>query len=652
MHQHNTIRLQLFAALALVMASCAQIVGMEEGTLRQDEPASECEVFENCLKDATECRVPVACTNGRCEYNNTIRGKLHSAQTTGDCKNIVCDGDGATEFVVNDMDLPDDVNECTADSCSGGDAVYSPIPDKMLPCYEGPAGTENVGICSGGLRACDAQGNPSPTCVGQVLPAEETCELVLVDENCNGVVNESGPEGGTCSCGDGVLSPGVAEGCEDGNLNGGDGCSPICSPLQVAQLAVNGATTCVRINDGSVKCWGINDFGQLGIESKQTIGLLPTDMGANLASISFGAGKVATNIVRGWSFTCAWLNDDSIRCWGENTFGQLGQGDLAHRGDDIGEMGDGLSALDLGTGLPVVEIGLGVRHGCARFSDGSLKCWGGNASGQLGLEDVNNRGDIPGEMGINLPFVNVGSGLTVKRLALGSAHTCAILSNDGVKCWGSNSMGELGLGDTLPHGSGPTQMGDNLPFVNLGTGQTAKMISVGWGHTCAILDDDSVKCWGINNVGQLGLENTLNRGDDPSSMGDNLPPVNLGTGRTAKSISTSNGDTCALLDDDTLKCWGRNDAGQLGIGSTIAHGITPGDMGDALPPVDLGMNRRPISFGTGGGFACALLDDTSVKCWGAPANGRLGLGDMITRGHMPDTMGDNLPIVKLFSETW
>lgn len=652
MHQYKTIHPKLLAALTLVTASCAQIVGMEEGTLRQDEPMIECEVFENCLPKGTECRIPTGCNNGLCEFNNTIRGKLLASQTVGDCRNIVCDGDGATEFVVNDMDLPDDMNGCTADSCSGGDVVHSPIPDQMLPCYEGPAGTENVGICIGGLRSCDAQGNPSPTCAGQVLPAAETCDSTLIDEDCNGVGNESSPEGGTCTCGDGVLSTGIAETCDDGNLNGGDGCSPICSPLQVTDLFVNGNQSCVLINDFSTKCWGANNFGQLGIETTNEVGPKANDMGANLMTTSFGGGTFAKSIARGWDFSCAILNDDSVRCWGENTVGQLGLGDTNHRGDQPGEMGAALPALDFGTTLKIVEIGTGMRHACVRFEDGSIKCWGANGVGQCGTEDNILRGDGPNEMGSNLPFVNVGSTATVKKLALGHFHTCVILSNDQVKCWGNNANGEVGVGDTLPHGLAPMQMGDNLPFVDLGTGVTVKMVAAGASHSCAILNDDSLKCWGANNTGQLGLEDILSRGNTVASMGDNLPPVNLGTGRTVKFTAAGNANNCVLLDDDTVKCWGRNESGQLGIGSTEVRGMMAGDMGDALPVVDFGTNRHAISIQLGGSFACVLLDDTSVKCWGAPNNGRLGLGDLMPRGHIPGTMGDNLPIVRFFSDTW
>ncbi len=128
-------------------------------------------------------------------------------------------------------------------------------------------------------------------------------------------------------------------------------------------------------------------------------------------------------------------------------------------------------------------------------------------------------------------------------------------------------------------------------MVSLGTGRTAKAIAVGNGHACAILDDNSVKCWGYNLDGQLGIGDTRNRGRNPSEMGDALPAVNLGTGRSAQAIEVGNFRTCAVLDDDkTVKCWGQNKNGELGLGDTQNRGDEPNEMGDALPVVDLGTN--------------------------------------------------------------
>ena len=133
-------------------------------------------------------------------------------------------------------------------------------------------------------------------------------------------------------------------------------------------------------------------------------------------------------------------------------------------------------------------------------------------------------------------------------------------------------------------------MGDDLPPIDLGTGRTATAISTGSAHTCALLDDSTVKCWGHNTYGQLGQGSTTWLGDGPGEMGDDLPPIDLGTGRTAAAISAGDVHSSALLDDSTVKCWGHNDLGQLGQGSTTWLGDGPGEMGDDLPAVDLGTN--------------------------------------------------------------
>jgi hypothetical protein len=161
------------------------------------------------------------------------------------------------------------------------------------------------------------------------------------------------------------------------------------------------------------------------------------------------------------------------------------------------------------------------------LNDGSVKCWGEYNYGNLGLDDTISRGDEPNEMGDNLPAVNVGAGKTASAVVTGHHHTCALLNDGSVKCWGWNSNGQLGLGDTIDRGDGPNDMGDNLPAVNLGTGKTASAVSAGGGHTCSLLNNGSVKCWGQNSSGQLGLGDTSARGDQPNEMGDNLPTVKL-----------------------------------------------------------------------------------------------------------------------------
>jgi len=285
--------------------------------------------------------------------------------------------------------------------------------------------------------------------------------------------------------------------------------------------------------------------------------------------------------------TCVTLQPRGVKCWGFNSHGELGLGDTFTRGDELGEMGNALPAVDLGTGRSAVRVEVGDGFACALLDDGSVKCWGYNSKGQLGQGDLDYRGDDSGEMGDNLTAIDLGTGRTAVSISAGAYHTCAVLDDGSVKCWGSNADGILGLGDLENRGDDSDEMGDNLPSVDLGTERTALSISAGGYHTCAVLDDGSVKCWGENYYGQLGLGDVEYRGDDIGEMGDNLTSVDLGTERTAVSISAGESHTCAVLDDGSVKCWGENYDGQLGLGDVIGRGDDIGEMGDALEAVEV-----------------------------------------------------------------
>ncbi|MFT3772671.1 MAG: MopE-related protein [Minicystis sp.] len=362
----------------------------------------------------------------------------------------------------------------------------------------------------------------------------------------------------------------------------------------------------------------------------------------------------SVQIDSGFHFSCALSAVGNVKCWGYNALGQLGLGDTVERGVDTGEMGNQLPFVNLGTGKTAKAVSAGGHHACAILNDNTVKCWGDNSyygRGNLGLGDTAHRGDNAGEMGDNLPTVNLGTGKTAKAISAGGDHNCAILNDDTVKCWGSNADGQLGLGDTAHRGDNAGEMGDSLPTVNLGTGKTAKAISAGGSHTCALLNDNTVKCWGDNADGQLGLGNTSARGDGAGEMGDSLPAVNLGTGKTAKAISAGYDFTCAILNDDTVKCWGDNIYGQLGLGDMNTRG-DGADMGDSLPAVQLGSGLTAVAIGAGLDHVCALLTGNKVKCWGNNGYGTLGQGDIVFRGDGAGEMGDNLPAVDLgFSPT-
>ncbi len=421
------------------------------------------------------------------------------------------------------------------------------------------------------------------------------------------------------------------------------------APAAFRQLSAGGSHTCAILSGGSVKCWGLNDKGQLGLGDTANRGDAAGEMGANLPAVDLGTGRTAVAISAGTNHTCALLDNASVKCWGFNQTGELGLGDALTRGDGPNEMGDNLLAVDLGTGRTAVSVSAGQQYTCALLDNATVKCWGSGFQGKLGQGDTANRGDSAGEMGDNLPAVDLGTGRTAVSVVAGGFHACALLDNASVKCWGAGGAGALGNESNTNRGDGPNEMGDNLVAVNLGTGRTATAITAGSDHTCALLDNGSVKCWGQGNLGQLGLGGTFARGTQPGSMGDSLPAVALGTGRTAVAVRSKFNHTCAVLDNGSLKCWGWNVGGQLGLGATDDRGEAPGEMGDALPAVSLGTGRTVVAVTTGITHTCARLDDGSLKCWGINDKGQLGLGDTQTRGDGPGEMGDSLAVTVLFT---
>ena len=588
-------------------------------------------------------------------------------------------------------------------------------PGDIVPCYTGQAGTEGVGVCHGGMQSCDADGLGYGMCIGEQKLQPETCDAGEIDEDCDGNINEEGADctcgdgyvstGEECDdrnldstdactelcevavCGDGFVQAGV-ETCDDSNAEDTDACPSTCAPAFCGDSFVQaGVEACDDGNAddtdacvaGCVQASCGDSFVQAGMETCDDGNADSTDSCTVFCQVAAcGDGFVQTSVEAcddggtsdgdpcsptckeqkvlrvsgGYFHTCALLSGGSVKCWGGNGAGQLGLGDTSYRGDGPNEMGDNLLAVDLGTSKTASAVVTGNFHTCALLNDGSVKCWGHNSAGQLGLGDNDYRGDGPNEMGNNLPAVNLGTGKTASAIVAGALHTCALLNDGTVKCWGHNLYGQLGLVDTNYRGDDPNEMGDNLPAVNLGTGTTASVVVAGKYHTCALLNDDSVKCWGNNDYGQLGLDDKDSRGDDSSEMGDNLPAVNVGAGKTASAIVAGGFHTCAILNDGSVKCWGYNSNGQLGLGDTIQRGDGPNDMSDNLPAVNLGTGKTASAMGAGYSYSCAILNDGSVKCWGLNADGQLGLGDTNNRGDKPNEMGDNLPNVKLFSAFW
>ncbi len=431
-----------------------------------------------------------------------------------------------------------------------------------------------------------------------------------------------------------------------------DGSRPGVAGTPVTDVVTGTSHTCAILKSGPVKCWGSGKFGALGLGDKNNRGDQKGEMGAALPVVQLGTGRTAKKLCAGGVHTCAILDDGTVKCWGTNNAGQLGQGDTPPRGDDPGEMGDALPRVDLGLGRTASALSCGAVHTCALLDDASMKCWGGNPVGQLGIGSNQNRGDQPGEMGAALGAASLGAARTVKRIGLASSQqTCAILDNDALKCWGENERGQAGVVGSLSGvGAGSGDMGDALLPLDLGGGHHAVAVAGGKYHTCAILDTGAVNCWGSVLYGMLG-RGTGGTGFDSSAKRSS---VALGTGRTATALQLGDKRTCALLDNQTLKCWGENGGFSTSGLTGLARGDNAGEMGDALPAVNVGTGRtiRRLSSGTSN-HLCVVLDDDSAKCFGMNYEGALGLGDTIPRGgegagQVPgDLLGDALPVLIL-----
>lgn len=329
-------------------------------------------------------------------------------------------------------------------------------------------------------------------------------------------------------------------------------------------------------------------------------------------------------------FFCAVLDDGAVKCWGSNSTYALGRPDGGLLGDEPDERGDGLPAVDLGNGVRAVQVAVVGTSVCARLEGGGVKCWGGppwyTYDGAVSNDVF---GDEPGEMGDALPFVDLGTGVRAVGLTGGDKYACIWTVEGRVKCWGLNLRGQLGIPLTeTVIGDEPDEMGDALPFVDLGKDVRVIQVSAGWEHTCALTDTAQVKCWGANKTinvvfnpggpdhgkveqlafGRLGLEDQTDR---LAPLGDALPYVDLGADFEAIAVLARIESTCAVSRERRLKCWGSDYLGLGLLGGNWSVGDAPDEMGDALPYVDLGTGRSVARIGGHNGI---LRDDGSILC--------------------------------------
>jgi alpha-tubulin suppressor-like RCC1 family protein len=333
---------------------------------------------------------------------------------------------------------------------------------------------------------------------------------------------------------------------------------------------------------------------------------------AEPASSPAGEGReAASRIALGHDTMCVVLDNGSLRCWGNNIHYTAG---LATNRSPLGvdETPDRLPTVDVGSGRAVEQVDGGIRHTCALLDDGDVRCWGRNSAGAVGVPGSGSVGD--NETPAAIPPVQLGG--AAEMIASGYVASCAILTGGSVRCWGSGDRGQLGTGneDIIGDDEHPA----SIPPVDLGG--TATAISVGGGSlggsACAILTSGAVRCWGSGaSLPIQGPATPPDVGDDeaPSSV----PAFELG-GRSAVAISAGNGSTCGLNDLGEVYCWGRGRASRLSTGT------------GALPPsptkVDLG-GKKVVSVDLGDSHACVVFEDGGLTCWGEANDGRLGYGN-------------------------
>jgi len=348
-------------------------------------------------------------------------------------------------------------------------------------------------------------------------------------------------------------------------------------------MSSGGDHLCAILDDSSLQCWGDNSFGQLG-DGTTTDRLTMTEVGLD-------AARTAVSISSGKDHTCSILDNGELQCWGRNNFGQLGDGTDTQSNSPVG--------ASLSGGVPV-QVSSGDWHTCAIMDDASLQCWGRNTDGQLG-DGTNVDSSTP---------VTVSIGENVLAVSTGARHTCAVTQSWALKCWGDNSNGQLGIGSTTS---------SNTPST-VTVGGNAVAVSAGGSHTCVLLDGNGVKCWGENSNGQLGDGGT-NQQNDASTVVITL------TG--AISIDSGQSHTCAVDSSGSLHCWGDSEDGQVGDGSTSDQVSSPTE-------IILEQNHGALSISSGASYTCVVGSNDLAQCWGGYSPGEpLSLGTTPSEFSLP-----------------
>ncbi len=357
------------------------------------------------------------------------------------------------------------------------------------------------------------------------------------------------------------------------------------STLTYASVLSTGADhTCAVSYDGVLKCWGSNGGGKLGLRSSGA----PVLTSSPVAVADSGFRYVS--VVAALAHTCGITSSGAVRCWGTGQNGRLGDGAQTNRFVPVQVVG-------LSSSMEAVSAR--GAHSCALTSGGTVYCWGYNEFGQLGNNTT---------IQSLVPVAVSGLTSSVVSIANGTNHSCALTTAGGVKCWGSNQHGRLGIGSTIDQRTPQDVVGLTEGVVSLVSGDA---------HSCALLSAGTVKCWGNGNLGRLGTG---------VSDHQHVPADVVGLGGFATEIFAGHEHTCARLSGGVLKCWGSNAHRQIGDGSNVDR---------YLPVVVTASISGLTEFSTGHQHSCGMTNTHRMVCWGTRA-----LGSGVIHDSSPDVALD------------
>jgi alpha-tubulin suppressor-like RCC1 family protein len=575
------------------------------------------------------CQAPYHWDSGACiECNVPTDCDDNNACTTEECNDHGCGHANNNGFGCDDGNACTQTDTCQGGVCIGANPVFCVARDQ---CHDAGTCDTGTGICS----------NPQK--------AEGTaCEDLLY---CNGTDTCDGSGG--CSLHSGNLC-GVLSCDEDKKQCVGNGIG-----LGLVSISSHGDHTCGLTTDGVAYCWGRDNFGQLGNggTGQNTKSPSPVDTSA------ISGNKAFVELAEGWLHTCGLTAEGVAYCWGNDEYGQLGNGGgwldtqspfpvdtstitgnkafvqltagnshtcgLTAEGvaycwgwDGYGQLGNGGASQDSQSPCPVntsaipgnkafVQLAGGGAHTCGLTAEGVAYCWGYDGDGELG----NGGGSLSTQSPSLVDTSTIPGNKAFIQLAGGGYHTCGLTAEGVATCWGYDNLGQLGNGGGSLSTQSPcpvdtSTMSGNKLFIQLTAGNTY--------HTCGLTSDGVAYCWGNDGNGQLGNGGVSLDTQSPSPVDTSTVPGN----KAFIQLTGGGYHTCGLTAGGVAYCWGYDGHGELGNGGTSVDTQSPSPVDTSATPV----NKAFVKFTGGYGHTCALTSEGVAHCWGTDLNGQLGNG--------------------------